>query len=397
MADTAGAPLPTPLPSSVGISRISSSPSTRRIFSFGSNSLGQLGICHVEDVHTPTEVFPPCSPQMNVTTGGNHTFIFSRDSGIAHATGDNTFGQCCVASSITPSGNGSQSITTKFTPILPTSPTARWEAISSGWQFSIFVSSNKSVYSCGNGPRGELGLGPSITTARSLTQIPSFPPPDTTITQIASSVEHTLALLSNGQVYGWGNGRKGQLGILGNGEKYVWGPTKLQLDLPAAFEIAGITAGREFSAFISSDGEAHVIGSDKWGVIKSKPSTKVPEWKAFAAGWGAIYILTVEGKVLAWGRGTHGQLPPEDLPLLDKLAVGSEHAIGVGFDGKLYAWGWGEHGNCGTLNKEQGEVVRWKHEVPLDGIAEGDYKIEGIAAGCATSWVWTTASRDSTI
>ncbi|RVD87374.1 uncharacterized protein DFL_001610 [Arthrobotrys flagrans] len=327
---------------------------------------------------------------MNITTGGNHTFIFSGGSNIAYATGDNTFGQCCVASSIKPSGDSSQLITTKFTSILPPSPTARWQAISSGWQFSIFVSSDNTVYACGNGPRGELGLGPSVTTARSLTRIPSFPPTDTAVTQIVSSVEHTLALLSNGYVYGWGNGRKGQLGILANGEKFIWEPAKLQLDLPEGFGIAGIAAGREFSAFISSNGEVHVIGSDKWGVIKSKPSTRVSEWKTFAAGWGAIYILTVEGKVLAWGRGTHGQLPPEDLPLLEKLAVGSEHAIGVGLDGKLYAWGWGEHGNCGTLNREQGEVVRWKHEVPIDGLVEGNSKFDGIAAGCATSWVWTT-------
>ncbi|KAK6506132.1 hypothetical protein TWF506_011055 [Arthrobotrys conoides] len=387
---------PPPLPpSSIGISQASPSPPTNRLFSFGSNSLGQLGICHVEDAHTPTEVFPPCSSRLKITTGGNHTFLFSHDSNIAYATGDNTFGQCCVASSSNLNSDSSQSITTKFTSILPPSPTARWQAISSGWQFSIFVSSDNAVYSCGNGPRGELGLGSSVTTARSLTRIPSFPPPGTTVTQIVSTVEHTLALLSNGHVYGWGNGRKGQLGILGNGEKYIWEPAKLQLDLPGGFEITGIAAGREFSAFISSNGEVHVIGSDKWGVIKSKPSTKVSGWKTFAAGWGAIYILTAEGRVLAWGRGTHGQLPPEDLPLLEKLAVGSEHALGIGLDGKLYAWGWGEHGNCGTLSKEQGEIVRWKHEVSIDRSAEGSYRIDDIAAGCATSWAWTT-KRDST-
>ncbi|KAK6524824.1 hypothetical protein TWF281_011722 [Arthrobotrys megalospora] len=390
-------PLP-PSASSIGISRILSPAPAYRLFSFGSNSLGQLGICHVEDAHIPTEVFPPFSSSpsnINLTTGGNHTFIFSQDCNIAYSTGDNTLGQCSVASPISPSNDDStsQSITTKFTLILPPSPSAQWEAISAGWQFSIFVSSDNTVYACGNGPRGELGLGLSISTARSLTRIPSFPPPDATITQIVSSVEHSLALLSNGCVYGWGNGRKGQLGALGNGEKYVWEPAELQLDFPEGYKVEGIAAGREFSAFISSEGEIHVFGSDKWGVIKSKPSARIPEWKTFAAGWGAIYILTTDGKVLAWGRGTHGQLPPENLPPLEKLAVGSEHAIGIGSDGKLYAWGWGEHGNCGDLSKEQGEVVRWKHEVAIGELVEGSYQVDGIAAGCATSWVWVKESR----
>ncbi|KAK6497581.1 hypothetical protein TWF481_011988 [Arthrobotrys musiformis] len=392
MADT-----PPPPPSSIGISRVSPSTSAHRLFSFGSNSLGQLGICHINDAHAPTEVFPPCSSVMNIKTGGNQTFIYSDGSNTAYATGDNTVGQCGVASLTNPginvAGCSSQSFNTKFTPILPPSPTARWQVISSGWQFSIFVSSDHAVYSCGLGPRGELGLGSSVTEARSLTRISSFPPPGTTITQIVSCVEHSLVLLSDGRVYGWGNGRKGQLGALLNGEKFIWEPAELQLYLPPGFEVAGIAAGREFSAFISPHGEVHVIGSDKSGAVTSKPSTKVPGWKTFAAGWRAIYILADEGKVLAWGGRTYGQLPPEDLPPLEKLAVGSEHAIGVGLDGKLYAWGWGEHGNCGPLSKEQGEIVRWKHEVSIDGLVEGAYKIDGIAAGCATSWVWVTASN----
>ncbi|KAF3933621.1 hypothetical protein ABW19_dt0208931 [Dactylella cylindrospora] len=222
-----------------------------------------------------------------------------------------------------------------------------------------------------------------------LTLIPSFPPSGTKIKQIVSGVEHSLVLLSNGEVYGWGNGRKGQLGILEPGIKFLWQPTKIQMDKPD-FEVASIAAGREFSAFISREGEVYVIGNDKWGVIKQNSLTKSPGWRSFGAGWGAIYILGEDGRVTSWGRNTHGQLPPSDIPELEKLAVGSEHAIGVGEDGKLYIWGWGEHGNCGPLKEDEGEIVKWRNEVRLGNWAEGSYRIEGIAAGCATSWVWLT-------
>ncbi|KAK6540083.1 hypothetical protein TWF694_008913 [Orbilia ellipsospora] len=357
-----------------------------RLFSFGSNSLGQLSIGHIEDAHTPTTSILPyissSSPSdITIITGGNHTLLISHPKNSIYSVGDNTFGQCAIP--ITPT-----QYVTSFTLLPPPTQTTSWTPIiGAGWQFTILLSSDSTLYACGNGPRGELGLGAHTTSSSSPTPIPSFPPLSTTIVKLSSSVEHTVALLSDGTIYGWGNGRKGQLGVLPIGEKYIFSPIKLQISLPDGFEVAGISAGREFSAFISRQGDVYVIGSDKWGVITKKPAVGYPGWKGFGAGWGAVYVLTAEGKVMAWGRGTHGQMPPEVMPELERIAVGSEHVIAIGKDGKLFAWGWGEHGNCGILGEGKGEVVRWKHEVQIDGLSGGS-RIEGIAAGCATSWVW---------
>ncbi|KAF3913236.1 hypothetical protein AA313_de0208393 [Arthrobotrys entomopaga] len=362
-----------------------------KLFSFGSNSLGQLSIGHIEDAHVPTAILPPVlssTSDITIITGGNHTFLVSHPTSSIYSVGDNTYGQCAVPTTSTPT----QPVTS-FTPIPPpplppTQTASSWTPlISAGWQFTILHSSNNTLYACGNGPRGELGLGPSTLTSSSPTPIPSFPPPSTAIVGLSSSVEHTLALLSDGTLYGWGNGRKGQLGILPAGEKYIYSPTKLQISIPDGFELAGTSAGRDFSAFISRQGDVYVTGSDKWGVVRLNPGVRYPGWKGFGAGWGAVYVLTAEGKVIAWGRATHGQMPPDGMPELDRIAVGSEHVIAVGKDEKLYAWGWGEHGNCGVLGEGEGEVVRRKHEVQIDGL-EGRWRIEGIAAGCATSWVW---------
>ncbi|EPS41232.1 hypothetical protein H072_4825 [Dactylellina haptotyla CBS 200.50] len=367
-------------------------PQEVQLFSFGSNSLGQLSIGHIEDAHTPTKVLlPPSTSLSNISiiTGGNHTFLLSYKDETLYSVGDNTFGQCATLPTSL-DGQQSQRIKTAFTTVPSPTSTSHWISVSAGWQFSLLLSSEDKLYACGNGPRGELGLGASTVISTSPVPIPSFPPPSTTIIQIASCVEHTLARISDGSIYGWGNGRKGQLGTLPAGEKYIWSPLKLQIENPAGFEVAGIATGREFSALISREGEVYVMGNDKWGVIKLNPLTKNPGWKSFGAGWGAVYVLTAEGSIISWGRGTHGQLPPDGMPELDKIAVGSEHGIGVGRDGKLYAWGWGEHGNCGPLVEEQGEVVRWKHELAINGLNTSQYRIEGIAAGCATSWVWIT-------
>ncbi|KAF3920007.1 hypothetical protein ABW21_db0201711 [Orbilia brochopaga] len=361
-----------------------------RLFSFGSNSLGQLSLGHVEDAHTPTEVVLPRLPSdISIIAGGNHTFLLSTTQKLLYSVGDNTFGRSAIPQT---SDSSTLAKTTSFELVPPPTPTANWVSIGAGWQFSILLSSGNKVYACGNGPRGELGLDVSVRTCSTPTEIPGFPPPTTTIVQLVSGVEHTLALLSDGRVYGWGNGRKGQLGILPSDSKQLWTPCELRLDAQDDFQVASIAAGREISAFISRTGEVRVIGNDKWGVIKLNPTVANPTcgWKAFNAGWAAIYVLSNDGKLVSWGRNTHGQLPPNDIPPLDQVAVGSEHVIAVGRDGNLYAWGWGEHGNCGLLEKERGEVVRWTQKVRVEGLVEGKYQVEGIAAGCATSWVWVS-------
>ncbi len=79
---------------------------------------------------------------------------------------------------------------------------------------------------------------------------------------------HVVAVLNNGEVYGWGNGRKGQLGAL---EGIVHSPRKVEgLD----FKVVRAACGREFTClFGSSEGaEMLVLGSDKWRVRTDAPS-----------------------------------------------------------------------------------------------------------------------------
>lgn len=78
-------------------------------------------------------------------------------------------------------------------------------------------------------------------------------------------------------------------------------------------------------------------------------------------GWHFVLCLTEDGNLVAWGKGSHGQLglrgfenasEPQLVTFAHtarQIACGSEHSMVVTTDGELYTCGWGEHGNLGAF------------------------------------------------
>ncbi|KAF8537521.1 regulator of chromosome condensation 1/beta-lactamase-inhibitor protein II [Trichophaea hybrida] len=346
------------------------------LFAFGSNGSSQLSLGNDEDTHIPTqclvpENFPTESPKQ-IVAGGNHTLILF-SCGSLFATGSNQYGQCGIPTSAGISFSSFQKVSN---PPREDGEGAGWALASAGWDFTILVSTNGSVYSCGFGSKGELGLGAETLSAPSIHRLNPFS--ESRIVSMASGMAHTLATLESGEVYGWGAARKGQLGS--PAEKTLSTPRKITLPFPAA----AAACGREFSFVISEDGSRHAIlgGNERFPIRSGAPDQgELRGWKRIGAAWGSVVMLLADGSIRAWGRNDRGQLPPARLRGVKDLAVGSEHGVAV-VDGRFVAWGWGEHGNCG---KEGGsDVVGEVFEVKV----EGDGEVKGVGAGCATSWIW---------
>ena len=258
---------------------------------------------------------------------------------------------------------------------------------SATWDAYILCTTQDSILTYGKGEKGELGRGLNTISAR----VPSPPvdmsgllPHGVSVVDLASGLQHTVLVLSNGQVVGWGNGRKGQLG---QPPEVVWEPRKIDgLD----FKVHRAVCGREFTYLVgeSTEGRHLILGSDKWGTRSAAPVT-IRFWKDIGASWGSIFVLRQSGEITAWGRNDHGQLPPRMLPKLAKIAIGSEHALALTVNGQVLAWGWGEHGNCGPTSDENGDVKDYNIlTIPSDPHRPGS-SILGIGAGCATSWIWS--------
>ena len=355
------------------------------LYGFGSNGSGQLGVGHVEDIARPEKCYfsygHSSSPSselpaniLRLVAEGNRTHILLETGTVL-----------CAGRQQDESGNGQIQNEGKglgFEPVAGLTGITT-KLCSSTWEASFFVDEADNIYVAGAGPKGELGLGPDVLSCDQVKRLDRFLPRNVTILDIASSVSHTIIVTSGGDVYGWGNGRKGQLG---EPSVIVWSPRKVE---GLAFKVTRAVCGREFTSLLgdSREGRFTVLGSDKWQVRSSAPNDVVG-WKEFGASWGSLFALNSEGVVKPWGRNDRGQLGPTKLPTIQHLAIGSEHALAQTKAGVILCWGWGEHGNCGQGTNEDGNVQARGNEIPL---SEKDLTpgVLGIAAGCATSFIWT--------
>lgn len=216
----------------------------------------------------------------------------------------------------------------------------------------------------------------------------------TSIKALASGMGHSVAILSNGDVLGWGGARKGQLGDSLKRQKIAWTPTKVE-GIP--FRATAAVCGREFTVVFGQReaGEFVVLGdrANRWGVM-DVPSLSGRGYSDIGASWHGIYVHAIPvgenpaSPVVAWGRNDRGQLPPPGLPEPVKIAVGSEHVLALLEGGVVATFGWGEHGNCGPDTDESGNVSGTYNVVSLpDSVRADGASVIGVGAGCATSWL----------
>ena len=354
-----------------------------QLYAFGSNGSGQLGIGNTNDVSTPqlclfqghTEL--PGRP-LKIVAGGNHTLLLL-DNGTVYYAGALRDGQL-NSGAVLPTAS-------TFRKAYISEPGDKVMTCSAFWEGSVFVTAENQVFTAGIGSKGECGIG-GLSSPPGLQMLEDFPPnysqERSKIVDVASGVDHTVVVLADGDVWGWGNGRKGQLA---QPAEFVWVPRRLR-DLE--FPIIRAVCGREFTLLIGDGGRCTILGSNKHA-IKSQAPAAIPEWADISASWGSLFVLRSSGSIKSWGRNDHGQLTPPGLPDIQQIAAGSEHVVALTKEHMVISWGWGEHGNCGSNTDGNGDVKGKWNKILLDQ-AEIHQNVLGIGAGCASSFFWTETS-----
>uniref|UniRef100_A0A9I9D2L0 RCC1-like domain-containing protein n=1 Tax=Cucumis melo TaxID=3656 RepID=A0A9I9D2L0_CUCME len=325
----------------------------QEMWSWGAGTDGQLGTGRLEDNHLPQLVRTPSLSSVPaisfLSCGGAHVIALTAGGGVL------TWGR----------GNSGQLGLGDMISSLHPKPVMRLGSyiitqVSAGWSHSGFVSDEGKLYTCGDGSFGQLGHGDY--------HLRCFPDEvlffsDKHVDQIACGMRHSLALFfsnfdndddddagcSGEQVYGFGAGKRGQLGI--SKKIQTVNLPILSSELEAA-EIVGIAAGGDHSAALSTEGHLYTWGRG----FKSNSDVYSPQhlpspssFSKVALGWNHALVLTGDFK-----EDNFQAIPAlSGIKVLD-IAAGAEHSVivtgmvcEVVEDGGVKTWGWGEHGQLG--------------------------------------------------
>lgn len=208
---------------------------------------------------------------------------------------------------------------------------------------------------------------------------------------VASGYHHVLALVENGNVFGWGHNEFGQIGDrIGVGTTSA-NPTPQLI----VSNITGIAGGGWHSLLITNHGRLLSLGNNAWGQLGraegfttsnpvSTPALVDGLTNVVAAAGGNTHSLAVrsDGSVWSWGDNTFGQLGRSvaggytrtagRVPGISSaiaVAAGQNHSIALLRDGTVFAWGSNQYGQLG---RSEGAGTQTPQQTP--------FAVAGVAA-----------------
>ncbi len=235
------------------------------------------------------------------------------------------------------------------------------------------------------------------------------------MTSIAAGQFHALALASNGKVYGWGYNGNGQLG---NNLKTTPASPVLAV-FPSGVTATSIAAGGYHSLAIGSDGNLYGWGYNAYGQLGDGGTTEhnkpqlvsMPSGvRATALAAGLYHSLAIgsNGKLYAWGYNLYGQigdgtttnqLLPEAINLPSggtpsAITTGQYDSLALLPNGVLYAWGENGFGQLGigtTVNASSPTEVVAPPYTAFVGLASGSGSSHTLAIAVPTQTSTTTS------
>jgi hypothetical protein len=193
----------------------------------------------------------------------------------------------------------------------------------------------------------------------------------TNVTAISTSLDHSLALLANGNVVAWGYNFDNQcsvpsdlssvigvaagaffsVALKADGTVVAWGDDQFsQTDVPpGATNVSAVSAGRAHVLALRGDTTVAAWGSDVYGQcdVPSGLSNVV----AVLAAWNYSLALRADGTVVAWGSNEAGQTDvPSGLSNVTAIAGNMDYCLALKKDGTVAAWGRAPVQSAGLSN-----------------------------------------------
>uniref|UniRef100_A0A182QRM4 non-specific serine/threonine protein kinase n=1 Tax=Anopheles farauti TaxID=69004 RepID=A0A182QRM4_9DIPT len=141
-------------------------------------------------------------------------------------------------------------------------------------------------------------------------------PPTVQIKQIVTRGQHFVAVMEDGTVYSWGEGDKGQLG---HDALETWHHIPMRIEALKHRKVVSATVGDGFTLFCTASGTIHACGDNSHGclgqgnkapLLVPKPITKLEHIPIVQVSSGTTHVLarTESGIVYSWGSSNNGAL-----------------------------------------------------------------------------------------
>lgn len=257
----------------------------QRMYSLGSNNLGQLGLgstenensfMRIDDIYDARKVF-----------AGENTSSVLCYSGKLYSWGNNKFGQLGDATIV------NKIIPTEIKSIIG----VKRISISKGHTISLLVNGNVMIW--GNNSYGELGNG-----TRANKKVPIHVDLKN-CRDIAAGDNFSLAVAENGHVYSWGRNDFYQLG------KNNISDESFPSEIRGLSEIVQIRANEFYSVALDKFGKVYVWGAIEKGVVISKIPIVVEtieHVQFIAVNNTHVFTITYEGIVKYWVKGDENNI-----------------------------------------------------------------------------------------
>eukprot|EP01065_Artemidia_motanka_P052051 TRINITY_DN9300_c0_g3_i1.p1 TRINITY_DN9300_c0_g3~~TRINITY_DN9300_c0_g3_i1.p1 ORF type:complete len:407 (+),score=34.68 TRINITY_DN9300_c0_g3_i1:83-1222(+) len=193
---------------------------------------------------------------------------------------------------------------------------------------------------------------------------------------VSAGAVHSLALLEDGTVRGWGGNSDTQLDIpdfggrrvvslgqgcnalhsgviLDDGSVSTWGSNEYgQTDVPSlsGLRVTAIAVGWKHSAAVLENGAVTCWGYNRYGQSEVPPAHANTVFVSVAVGGRHTVGLAQDGQVAVWGDSHYNQTEvPPTIGRCVMVAAGYSHTVAVQTDGTIVAWGSDRHQQVSSI------------------------------------------------
>lgn len=336
----------------VGMSH-SAAVSSGRLFTWGANESGELGLGDTSERHVPTEL---TSTQnfVSVTAGSDYTCALD-DVGGVYCFGANARGQL---------GQGDRQA--REAPVRVPLPGAA-RVVSNNFEHVCALLADASLYCWGQNFEGELGQNDSPPPGDDDTAVDALSPvqvPGTDWSDVSAGDGFSCGVRFDGTLWCWGRNSGHQLGA--DDQIQIRHPIQVGSDS----DWARVNSGQQFSFALKQDhslwcwglnvgspNDGYPLGLDTAGLDMPTRFGNANDWVAFATRVFHTCAVNRANELWCWGRNIEGQLGTGDTDLrssathvadgIAAVAVSWFSTCALSTGGHVLCTGKNEHGQTG--------------------------------------------------